>query len=313
MFVFAEAIEGFTRADGSHPHWSVFIMLDCGYHRDGVDPDDPSSADLARRLHDSPHCTLAGIYTHGGHSYGASGDKGITEIAELERDAVVGFAGRCRTAGVPTVGVGSTPTCSHPPASLEGVNEMHPGNYLVYDSMQVSRRCSGVVLIPLCVCGVWVWGEVGGRCANCFLQVDRRRREISQILQRNKDMISRPRNSSQQQTAARCFSYLSLLFAHSSNPSLACSGPHRVVCTVGRGDAGGDTSDRTLPKAEHAAHRHGVDWVFSAGASCGATLLCVDHRPPSTGCPKLISGKREKKVVHWMRAPLLFGAPMLAL
>lgn len=157
MFVLAEAIEGFTRPDGSHPHWSVFIMVDCGYHRDGVDPDDPSSVDLARRIHDSPHRTLAGIYTHGGHSYGASCDKGITAIAELERDAVVGFAERCRAAGVtvPTVGVGSTPTCSHPPASLEGVNEMHPGNYLVYDSMQVSRHYSG---LNSCI---WGWGGEG--------------------------------------------------------------------------------------------------------------------------------------------------------
>ena len=35
------------------------------------------------------------------------------------------------------VGVGSTPTCSKPPADgLEGVSEMHPGNYFVYDCTQ---------------------------------------------------------------------------------------------------------------------------------------------------------------------------------
>lgn len=32
--------------------------------------------------------------------------------------------------------MGSTPTCSHPPLSLAGVTEMHPGNYAYYDVMQ---------------------------------------------------------------------------------------------------------------------------------------------------------------------------------
>ncbi len=36
------------------------------------------------------------------------------------------------------VGVGSTPTCSCPPEHLRGVTEMHPGNYLLYDSMQAT-------------------------------------------------------------------------------------------------------------------------------------------------------------------------------
>jgi D-serine deaminase-like pyridoxal phosphate-dependent protein len=132
------ATETYVRPDGVRPAWSAFVMVDCGYHRDGVDPDDPFSVNLVKRIHDSPHHTLAGVYTHGGHSYGAIGAAGVTSIAESERDAVVRFAALCGAAGVPvpTVGVGSTPTCSLPPSSLEGVNEMHPGNFLVYDCMQ---------------------------------------------------------------------------------------------------------------------------------------------------------------------------------
>ena len=33
-------------------------------------------------------------------------------------------------------GIGSTPTCSHPPSDLDGVKEMHPGNYFTYDYNQ---------------------------------------------------------------------------------------------------------------------------------------------------------------------------------
>jgi D-serine deaminase-like pyridoxal phosphate-dependent protein len=103
-----------------------------------VDPDDPKSVELVRRIDASRHTSVAGVYTHGGHSYGASTAAEVTAVAEAERDAVVQFADKCRAAlvQVPTVGVGSTPTCSRPPDSLDGVNEMHPGNYLVYDCMQ---------------------------------------------------------------------------------------------------------------------------------------------------------------------------------
>jgi D-serine deaminase-like pyridoxal phosphate-dependent protein len=72
--------------------WSVFVMVDCGYHRDGVDPTDPASVELARMLADSPTTTLAGCYTHGGHSYSSASAAAVQEVAAIERDAVVNFA-----------------------------------------------------------------------------------------------------------------------------------------------------------------------------------------------------------------------------
>eukprot|EP01062_Namystynia_karyoxenos_P051504 TRINITY_DN40501_c0_g1_i1.p2 TRINITY_DN40501_c0_g1~~TRINITY_DN40501_c0_g1_i1.p2 ORF type:complete len:425 (+),score=121.53 TRINITY_DN40501_c0_g1_i1:72-1277(+) len=120
--------------------WSVFLMVDCGYHRDGVEPSDPAAIELARRISAAPSARFAGLYTHGGHSYSASGVAEIQRYAEEERAAVAQLGRRLAAAGiaVPTCGVGSTPTCSHPPpAGLPGVNEMHPGNYFAYDAMQV--------------------------------------------------------------------------------------------------------------------------------------------------------------------------------
>lgn len=120
--------------------WSVVLMIDCGYHRDGVDPDDPASVALAKRIATSATAALLGVYTHGGHSYDARSVDEVRRIGEQERDAVVRFANRLRAAEVAfggVVGVGSTPTCSNPPESLEGVTEMHPGNYVYYDYMQI--------------------------------------------------------------------------------------------------------------------------------------------------------------------------------
>ena len=126
--------------------WSVVLMVDCGYHRDGVDPDDPASLELVRSICDADTAVFAGIYTHGGHSYDCGSAAEIRDVAVVERDSVVRFSRQIRAAGFPCgmCGIGSTPTCSHPPEDgLDGVNEMHPGNYFVYDVVQADsiRSC----------------------------------------------------------------------------------------------------------------------------------------------------------------------------
>lgn len=141
-----EALEAVLhRAPAKGKPWSVFLMMDCGYGRDGVDPTDPASVSMARRLtENSEVASFAGIYTHGGHSYDHEGAENdvvvkVRETAKKEAQAAVEFGKRLREAGidVPVVGIGSTPTCSNPPLEgLEGVDEMHPGNYCYYDVMQ---------------------------------------------------------------------------------------------------------------------------------------------------------------------------------
>jgi len=134
--------------------WSVVLMVDCGYHRDGVDPDDEASVDLANRIAAAPTASFHGIYTHGGHSYDATSVDAVRKIAEQERDAVVKFAAKLRAAGLRCgmVGVGSTPTCSNPPDDLEGVTEMHPGNYMYYDCMQVKLGSCSPENVAVRVC-----------------------------------------------------------------------------------------------------------------------------------------------------------------
>ena len=135
-----------TASAGPHRPLSVFVSVDCGYHREGVDPHSEASVELVRSLSESSGATsFAGVYTHAGHSYDASTPTEIAQIAAAERDVTVGFAQRLRAAGlpVPCVGVGSTPTCSLPPETLEGVDEMHPGNYLYYDMTQLALGSCG--------------------------------------------------------------------------------------------------------------------------------------------------------------------------
>jgi len=124
----------------SNEQWSVAIMVDCGYHRDGVDPESSLAIELATKAIAADRVDLFGVYTHGGHSYDADDIAGVHAVGEAERDATVRLADRIQTelgVEVACVGVGSTPTASNPPPTgFEGVNELHPGNYIFYDWIQ---------------------------------------------------------------------------------------------------------------------------------------------------------------------------------
>lgn len=126
----------------------VWLKIDCGYHRAGVDPTAPQAEQLARRLAASSTLTFDGVLTHSGHAYHARSTKELARIAGQERDVMTGFARRMRDLGiaVPAVSVGSTPamsTIDH----LDGITETRPGNYVFYDGTQVAL---GVCRVPDC-------------------------------------------------------------------------------------------------------------------------------------------------------------------
>lgn len=131
----------------------VWLKVDCGYHRAGVDPESPQALALARRLAESPALIFDGLLTHSGHAYHGASREEIAAIAEQERGVMAGLAERLRGEGieVPEVSVGSTPALSAV-ASLEGITEIRPGNYCFYDFTQVTlgsceaRDCAVTVL-----------------------------------------------------------------------------------------------------------------------------------------------------------------------
>lgn len=90
----------------------LFLKIDCGYHRCGVEPDSQEALEIARRITDFSNLRFAGILTHAGHSYHYRSAEERLPIARHERDAMRELAARLRAAGidVPTVSIGSTPT-----------------------------------------------------------------------------------------------------------------------------------------------------------------------------------------------------------
>jgi len=131
----------------------VWLKVDCGYHRAGVDPASERALELARKIRDAKELVFDGLLSHSGHGYRERTPEGRRRVAEEERRVMAELAERLRDAGVevPGVSVGSTPATTAA-ESLEGVTEVRPGNYVFFDYTQCEigscevRDCALTVL-----------------------------------------------------------------------------------------------------------------------------------------------------------------------
>lgn len=136
--VLADGPEAVRLLEASGHPFHVWLKVDCGYGRAGLDPEGPRLRELAERLSASATLSFDGLLTHSGQGYHARGRQALAAAAEEERSVMAAAAGRLRAAGidVPAVSVGSTPAmCAA--RTLEGVDEARPGNYAFFDYTQV--------------------------------------------------------------------------------------------------------------------------------------------------------------------------------
>ena len=120
----------------------VWLKVDCGYHRAGVDPESAYALEVARELGAEQQLVFDGILSHSGHAYRTTTRAEAARVAEQERTVMVGFAERLRGRGMPVreVSVGSTPAMAAA-CDLTGVTEARPGNYVFYDRTMVLIGC----------------------------------------------------------------------------------------------------------------------------------------------------------------------------
>ena len=116
----------------------VFVKIDVGLRRCGVDPSSAAPLQLARLIGRRKGLELRGILSHAGQVYAVESPSKATEIAETERTLMMGVRDTLLGAGisVPEISVGSTPTVLAA-ATLEGVTEIRPGNYAFLDLLPV--------------------------------------------------------------------------------------------------------------------------------------------------------------------------------
>jgi D-serine deaminase-like pyridoxal phosphate-dependent protein len=158
------AIEAFHREHGVS--FDVFLKVDCGYHRAGVDPDSPDSARLALALGRSDAVRFNGLLTHAGHSYNVASREEVARIAAEETAALTRFRAILgNELGLETLvrSVGSTPTLSVVDR-FAACDEVRPGNYVFYDAFQAALgSCRpGDVAVSVLATVVGSYPERGG-------------------------------------------------------------------------------------------------------------------------------------------------------
>ena len=116
----------------------VFLKIDVGLHRCGVDPDSDLPVELAQQVCDATNLEFRGIISHAGHAYAATSREAATEVAEAERRIMIQVRDTVIEHGidVPEVSVGSTPTVLAA-SSFEGITEIRPGNYVFLDLLPI--------------------------------------------------------------------------------------------------------------------------------------------------------------------------------
>jgi len=119
--------------------FDVYLKIDCGTHRAGVDPESPDSVRLAIAIARSEGVRFQGLLTHAGHSYNARDVEEIRRVAAEESGCLTRFQALLASEGIEDAhrSIGSTPTASVVDRFSE-CDEVRPGNYVFFDAFQAT-------------------------------------------------------------------------------------------------------------------------------------------------------------------------------
>lgn len=113
----------------------VFIKIDTGYHRTGLEIDDILEIDEIIKICDTyKNIKLKGFLTHAGHSYHAKSKEEIKNIYK-ESVAKLNILKKRYHDSKFEISYGDTPSCTLID-DFSAVDEIRPGNFVFYDLMQ---------------------------------------------------------------------------------------------------------------------------------------------------------------------------------
>ncbi|ODQ79475.1 hypothetical protein BABINDRAFT_161871 [Babjeviella inositovora NRRL Y-12698] len=153
-------VKAFCEAHSSL-HWPVFIKIDMGTHRAGIELAGGNLAPLVEYISANSELSLYGFYAHAGHSYSSKtleqAENYLYDEIKAVTDATKQIGGSFDISKL-VLSVGATPTLhalsrcfqganNHKLAALInndllGVLELHAGNYCCLDLQQVSTGCT---------------------------------------------------------------------------------------------------------------------------------------------------------------------------
>jgi D-serine deaminase-like pyridoxal phosphate-dependent protein len=115
----------------------VFLKMDIGYNRTGVDSDDDSLIqDLLNQMRGIPFIDFKGFLGHAGHSYLCRSKEAIEEVHQKSKEKIIQLKTKYK-AQYPglILSLGDTPSCSVS-EDFKGIDEIRPGNFVFYDLTQ---------------------------------------------------------------------------------------------------------------------------------------------------------------------------------
>ncbi|KAF6517439.1 hypothetical protein HZS61_003010 [Fusarium oxysporum f. sp. conglutinans] len=138
-----QQVEFLEESASSKQPWDVFIKLDVGSRRAGVEANSAALIRLVERAQKSSAISIYGFYCHAGHSYGGRSRDEAEKTLNIEVSSVLAAAKLLPSDRQLVISVGSTPT-AHVVESLkasmpENIKlELHAGNFPCNDLQQVS-------------------------------------------------------------------------------------------------------------------------------------------------------------------------------
>ncbi|MBZ4654383.1 MAG: alanine racemase [Peptococcaceae bacterium] len=132
-----EQVEALSRVfAGENKPLDVLIEIETGEERTGVLTGEDALS-LARLVTESPGLRLRGIFSHEGHTYGASSPEMCAELFRKSQEDTLTMAEILRQNGIPVeeVSIGATPSLMHGKI-LPGITEIRPGTYIYMDAAQ---------------------------------------------------------------------------------------------------------------------------------------------------------------------------------
>ena len=116
----------------------VFVEIDVGLHRCGLNESDPELIDLAQWIRSAAPLQFTGLLSHAGHAYGAGDAEEVAAIAAEECRILQRVRAMLEGCGIEVaeVSVGSTPTVLAS-ETYAGITEIRPGNYVFMDRTPV--------------------------------------------------------------------------------------------------------------------------------------------------------------------------------
>ena len=115
----------------------VYIEIDSGQHRTGIDADDPEQVSyLLQLVKRQPNLVFKGLYSHFGHSYHAKGKREVLDIFHRGEDKLRRLKeGLKDKVDDLELRIGDTPSCSLI-TEMHGIDTISPGNFVFYDLTQ---------------------------------------------------------------------------------------------------------------------------------------------------------------------------------